>query len=87
MESTLARMSLFKDFPIKEKFIVQFRAKAFNVFNHPQFGQPNASVDSQAGRISPLALSEAHLRNRKTSHAKVSMHRMRHLVQCAASGR
>jgi hypothetical protein len=45
-------MSLFKDFPIKERFIVQFRAEAFNVFNHPQFGQPNSTVESaQAGRI------------------------------------
>ncbi|MBI3473603.1 MAG: TonB-dependent receptor [Candidatus Solibacter usitatus] len=48
-------MSLFKDFPIKEEFKVQFRAEAFNVFNHPQFGQPNASVEnSQAGRITSL---------------------------------
>jgi len=45
-------MSLFKDFPIKERFIVQFRAEAFDVFNHPQFGQPNSTVESaQAGRI------------------------------------
>ena len=45
-------MSLFKDFPIRERFLVQFRAEAFNVFNHPQFGQPNGTVEStQAGRI------------------------------------
>jgi hypothetical protein len=45
-------MSLFKDFPIREPLLLQFRAEAFNVFNHPQFGQPNASVGtSSAGTI------------------------------------
>ena len=37
-------MSLFKDFPIREQMRVQFRAEAFNIFNTPQFGQPNASI-------------------------------------------
>ena len=36
--------SLFKDFLIKERLTVQFRAEAFNLFNHPQFGQPNATL-------------------------------------------
>lgn len=37
-------MSLFKDFPIRERLITQFRAEAFNVFNHPQFGQPASTI-------------------------------------------
>ncbi|MEO7145894.1 MAG: hypothetical protein ABI165_20565, partial [Bryobacteraceae bacterium] len=47
--------SLFKDFPIHERFRVQFRAEAFNLLNHPQFGQPNATIgSSSAGIISSI---------------------------------
>jgi hypothetical protein len=45
--------SLFKDFQIHEGWKIQFRAESFNMFNHPQFGQPNASIgNSAAGVIS-----------------------------------
>jgi hypothetical protein len=27
---------------------VQFRGESFNLFNHPQFGQPNATIGSGA---------------------------------------
>jgi hypothetical protein len=40
--------SLFKDFAIKEELKLQFRAEAFNLFNHPQFGQPNATAGTAA---------------------------------------
>ncbi len=40
--------SLFKDFRILERTTLQFRAESFNLFNHPQFGQPNANIGSGA---------------------------------------
>jgi Carboxypeptidase regulatory-like domain/TonB-dependent Receptor Plug Domain len=55
-------MGLFKHFPIKEALSVEFRAEAFNVFNHTQFG-PSAtnSVDRQFGSSTFLAAKTAHL--------------------------
>jgi hypothetical protein len=40
--------SLFKNFRVHERFDVQFRGESFNVFNHPQFALPNATVGSGA---------------------------------------
>jgi hypothetical protein len=45
-------MSLFKNFVIKEQIRFEFRAEAFNVTNHPQFGLPNPSIgNAQVGQI------------------------------------
>jgi len=39
-------LSLFKVFPLSERFNLQFRAEAFNAFNRVQFGGPNTTVTS-----------------------------------------
>jgi hypothetical protein len=45
-------MSLFKNFVIHEQTRFEFRAEAFNIFNHPQFGLPNSSIgNAQVGQI------------------------------------
>ena len=49
IDSTLSRA-----FPIHERLMMALRLEAFNVFNHPNFGNPAASVNSPTtfGRIS-----------------------------------
>jgi len=53
--------SLFKRIRINEQLNLQFRAEAFNVFNHANFSEPNAvvfqgsSVSSSAGVITSTA--------------------------------
>ena len=45
--------SLFKNIPIRERFRLQFRVESFNLFNHANFGNPNASIGTNAaGTIS-----------------------------------
>jgi hypothetical protein len=49
-------LSLFKDFKLREKLVLEFRAESFNAFNTPQFGGPNGSVTSTSfGVISSQA--------------------------------
>ena len=44
-------LSLHKDFPITERFRLQFRSDFVNAFNHPQFNAPNTSLGAQMGQI------------------------------------
>jgi len=46
--------SLFKRFSLNERWSLQFRAEAFNILNHTNFGEPNRVVFS-GNNISPSA--------------------------------
>ncbi|MEO7649196.1 MAG: hypothetical protein ABIZ80_01920, partial [Bryobacteraceae bacterium] len=37
---------LFRNFPIRERFLLQFRMEAFNTTNTPHFGNPNGNVSN-----------------------------------------
>jgi hypothetical protein len=46
----------YKDFPIRERFTLQFRGEFFNIFNHSNLGLPDATVtDSTFGQITTTA--------------------------------
>ena len=48
-------MSLFKDFPVREKMSFNFRVEAFNLFNRVQFSNPGLQIgNSTAGIISSV---------------------------------
>jgi hypothetical protein len=51
---TNASLTLVRDFPISDRLgKVQFRSEIFNVFNHPNFGQPDGILaDKTFGQIS-----------------------------------
>jgi hypothetical protein len=50
-------MSLFRDFPIRERLKVEFRGEAMNVFNNVVYGQPGSSVGQPGfGQITSTAI-------------------------------
>lgn len=47
--------SIFKNFVIHEQVRFEFRAEAFNLLNHPQFGLPNQNIgNAQVGTITSI---------------------------------
>ncbi len=47
--------SAFKNFRVRERMNLQFRAEIFNVINHPNFGLPNITTFTASGGFSPSA--------------------------------
>jgi TonB dependent receptor len=51
-------MSLLKKIPLKENKLVEFRAEFFNVFNNPQFSNPDTNFSSSTfGQISSTSVN------------------------------
>jgi hypothetical protein len=47
--------SLFKEFPLNERFRLQFRTEVFNLFNHPDFNNPTSTISQFAGNTTGTA--------------------------------
>jgi Carboxypeptidase regulatory-like domain len=52
-------MSLFKKIPVTERVQLELRGEAFNIWNTPQFGQPNATITVGANQIGTTAGNSA----------------------------
>lgn len=50
--------STFKDFKVGERFVTQFRAEFYNIFNTPQFVQPDYNFsDGNFGKLTSTRLN------------------------------
>jgi hypothetical protein len=55
--------SLFKNFYFKEKYNVQFRWEAFDLFNTPYFGAPGGISFANANLIAPNGARDGEIRS------------------------
>lgn len=50
--------SVFRSFPVRESMKLEFRSEFFNLTNHPNFGNPNVSMDSASfGQINTTTVN------------------------------
>ena len=57
-----ADLSVVKVVPVSERVRVQFRAEAYNVFNHPNLGNPGGCVDCSGGATITSLANNAFMR-------------------------
>jgi hypothetical protein len=54
--------SALKNFAVSERLTAQFRAEAFNIINHPNFGNPDANIsNTNAGSITTFSFDNRDL--------------------------
>ncbi len=55
-------MSFFKNFTFKERWTVQFRTEFFNIFNHPNFGNPNSTFIPDSTNFGTITSTQTNMR-------------------------